>query len=72
MSLYCVHGREAESQQTRQALQLGQGHLERYCDEFAFRYTTRAIGDGERAELAVQGGEGKRLTYKQPAGASQN
>lgn len=46
---------------------IGKGHVGRYVDEFAFRYDTRKISDGERAVLAVQGGEGKRLTYKQPA-----
>jgi transposase-like protein len=47
---------------------VGKGHLGRYCDEFAFRYDHRKISDGERAQLAVLGAEGKRLTYKQPAG----
>ena len=48
---------------------VGKGHLDRYCDEFAFRYSSRKINDADRALLAVQGAEGKRLTYKQPAGA---
>ena len=51
---------------------VGKGHLGRYCDEFAFRYSTRTVTDGERVVLAVQGAEGKRLTYQQPAQASQN
>jgi hypothetical protein len=41
-------------------------HLHRYLAEFEFRYNTRKITDGERAVLAVRGGEGKRLTYRQP------
>jgi len=41
-------------------------NLHRYLAEFDFRYTTRHITDGERAVLAVKGGEGKRLTYRQP------
>src|SRR4051794_29632567 len=44
-------------------------HLHRYLAEFDFRYSTRsALGftDGERAVLAVRGGEGKRLMYRQP------
>jgi hypothetical protein len=41
-------------------------NLHRYLAEFEFRYNTRKITDGERAVLAVQGGEGKRLTYRQP------
>lgn len=49
---------------------VSKGHLHRYCDEFAFRYNTRtALGytDAQRAAELVLGGEGKRLTYKQPA-----
>lgn len=42
-------------------------HLDRYCDEFAFRYEHRKATDGARAGLIVQGAEGKRLTYAQPA-----
>lgn len=45
------------------------GHLHRYCDEFAFRYSARGVSDGERSKLLVKCAEGKRLTYKQPAGA---
>ncbi len=41
-------------------------NLHRYLAEFDFRYNTRNITDGERAVLAVRGGEGKRLTYRQP------
>jgi transposase-like protein len=46
---------------------VGRGHLNRYCDEFAFRYENRKISDGERAGKLVRSGEGKRLTYKMPA-----
>ena len=38
----------------------------RYLAEFEFRYNTRKITDGERAVLAVRGGDGKRLAYRQP------
>jgi hypothetical protein len=45
-------------------------HLHRYLAEFDFRYNRRAsLGytDEQRTPLeAVQGGEGKRLTYKKP------
>ena len=48
----------------------GRFYNDRVCErtnaEFDFRYNTRSITDGERAVLAVQGGEGKRLTYRQP------
>lgn len=39
-------------------------HLHRYCDEFSFRWNFRNVNDGERATQAIQGIEGKRLTYK--------
>jgi transposase-like protein len=42
-------------------------NLHRYLAEFEFRYNTRNLTDGERAVLAVKGGEGKRLTYRQSA-----
>ena len=41
-------------------------NLHRYLAEYDFRYNTRDMTDSERAVLAVQGGEGKRLTYRQP------
>lgn len=54
---------------------VSKGHLHRYCDEFAFRYSTRvALGfnDMDRAALLVLGAEGKRLTYKQPSSTGAN
>jgi transposase-like protein len=47
---------------------VGAGHLGRYVDEFVFRYDRRTMSDVERTREAVLGAEGKRLTYKQPAG----
>jgi ISXO2-like transposase domain len=41
-------------------------HLNRFLTEFDFRYNARKIEDGERTALAIQGAEGKRLTYKKP------
>jgi len=41
-------------------------HLHRYCDEFSFRWSYRKVEDAERAEAALRGIEGKRLTYRQP------
>ncbi|MCH8150797.1 MAG: IS1595 family transposase [Planctomycetes bacterium] len=41
-------------------------HLQRYLDEFEFRYNTRALEDGERTVTAIQGAVGKRLLYRQP------
>ncbi len=46
---------------------VGRGHLNRYCDEFSFRYENRKLSDGERAQLLAKGADGKRLTYKMPA-----
>ena len=40
-------------------------HLFRYCGEFAFRWNTRKLTDGERMEVAMEMTEGKRLTYRQ-------
>lgn len=39
-------------------------HLQRYCDEFAFRHNNRKIGDNIRFELSLAKPEG-RLTYRQ-------
>jgi hypothetical protein len=41
-------------------------HLQRYLDEFEFRYNHRKLEDGERTVAAIKGGEGKRLMYVQP------
>ena len=43
-------------------------HLQRYLDEFEFRYNTRHVDDGERTRLAIQGAVGKRLRYSEPTG----
>ena len=40
-------------------------HLHRYLGEFAFRYNTRDLGDGERVVKAIKSANGKRLTYKE-------
>lgn len=39
-------------------------HLGRYLVEFDFRYNNRDVTDFERAEEALKGVEGKRLTYR--------
>jgi transposase-like protein len=41
-------------------------HLNKYCDEFAYRWSYRKITDGERTFKAIVAGEGKRLTYNAP------
>lgn len=45
----------------------GSQHLQRYLSEFSFRYNNRSglgVTDGERTTRAMQGIEGKRLTYR--------
>jgi transposase-like protein len=47
----------------------GEQHLQRYLDEFSFRYSNRAglgVNDAMRGELALKGIAGKRLTYRWP------
>lgn len=39
-------------------------HLDRYVDEFVFRYNRRDVTDGERAHMALSKIGGKRLYYK--------
>lgn len=39
-------------------------HLQRYVEEEVFRFNARAMKDGERFPLAVEGAECERLTYK--------
>jgi transposase-like protein len=44
-------------------------HLQRYLNEFSFRYSNRAglgVNDTERAALTLKGIEGKRLAYRRP------
>lgn len=39
-------------------------HLHRYVNEFSFRYSEREMTDAERADQALKGISGKRLTYR--------
>ena len=43
---------------------MSEAHLARYTAEFDFRYNTRKVTDGERADAALLGIAGKRLTYR--------
>lgn len=48
---------------------MSEQHLPRYLAEFDFRMSNRAslgVNDTMRAELAIKGAEGKRLTYRMP------
>ncbi len=50
-------------------------HLHRYLSEFDFRYSNRVglgVDDEARAEKALQGIAGKRLTYRRPRKACVN
>jgi transposase-like protein len=47
---------------------VGRKHLHRYLSEFDFRYNAREVTDGERAQQALRGFDGKRLMYKDPIG----
>ena len=38
-------------------------HLNKYCDEFAYRYNTRKATDGNRFSLSLVNAD-ERLTYK--------
>ena len=45
----------------------GKQHLHRYLAEFDFRYSNRAklgVNDAQRADIALKGISGKRLTYR--------
>ena len=41
---------------------MSEADLARYTGEFDFRHNTRTISDAQRADLALQGSVGKRLT----------
>ena len=49
---------------------VSEAHLKRYLVEFDFRYSNRiklGVDDTRRAEIALQGVKGKRLTYETTA-----
>lgn len=41
-------------------------HLNRYCDEFCFRWNHRKVSDSERALALLGQVSGKRLMYREP------
>lgn len=41
-------------------------HLQRYCDEFSFRWNGRGMTDRERTVAAISQAPGKRLSYRSP------
>ena len=44
---------------------ISEAHLPRYLAEWDFKWNTRKMTDGERAAIALDGIDGKRLTYRQ-------
>jgi transposase-like protein len=53
---------------------ISEQHLDRYVQEFAFRWNTRSalgIEDMERARIMVKAAVGKRLTYRRPNGGTE-
>ncbi|MBI4963041.1 MAG: IS1595 family transposase [Desulfomonile tiedjei] len=47
---------------------LSKQHLQRYANEFSFRWNYRKVTDGERMVAAIEGAEGKRLMYRESQG----
>ncbi|MCH7663310.1 MAG: IS1595 family transposase [Chloroflexi bacterium] len=45
---------------------VSENHLDRYINEFGFRWDNRKASDGARTLAAIKGAEGKRLFYKEP------
>ncbi len=45
---------------------ISEKHLDRYVNEFGFRWDNRKASDGARTIEAIKGAEGKRLFYKKP------
>jgi transposase-like protein len=41
-------------------------HLQKYVDEFSYRWDRRKLSDGERTNDAIKASEGKRLMLKEP------
>jgi transposase-like protein len=45
---------------------ISEKHMDRYLNEFSFRWDLRKVSDSERTVEAIKASEGKRLMYKQP------
>lgn len=43
---------------------ISEAHLSRYLTEWDFKYNNRNVDDAERAQMALRGIEGRRLTYR--------
>ena len=47
---------------------ISEKHMNRYLNEFSFRWDLRKVTDGERTVEAIRASEGKRLMYRIPVG----
>jgi transposase-like protein len=47
---------------------ISEKHMDRYLNEFSFRWDLRKVTDGERTVEAIKAAEGKRLMYRVPVG----
>ena len=47
---------------------MGRQHIDRYLNEFSFRWNNREIDAGALVGMIVRGSEGMRLTYRPPKG----
>ncbi len=45
---------------------ISEKHMDRYLNEFSFRWDLRKATDGERTVEAIRAAEGKRLMYRVP------
>jgi transposase-like protein len=45
---------------------ISEKHMDRYLNEFSFRWDLRKVTDGERTVEAIKASEGKRLMYRAP------
>jgi len=45
---------------------ISERHMNRYLNEFSFRWDLRKVNDSERTTEAIRSAEGKRLMYRQP------
>ncbi len=41
-------------------------HMNRYLNEFSFRWDLRKVSDAERTDEAIRASDGKRLMYRDP------
>jgi len=47
---------------------ISEKHMNRYLNEFSFRWDLRKVADSDRTVEAIKASEGKRLMYRVPVG----